>query len=62
MLRGLVEIAPSWGIASDPQQSFEDVYAERTRLYESYAGFTEDASRGSAEGIALRICARLKNS
>ena len=63
---GLVEkrvaLAPSRGIASDPRQSFAEVYVERTQLYEYYADLTEDASLGSAEDIALRICARLKKA
>lgn len=46
---------PLRGIASDGAQSFEDIYRERTPLYERYATHTVDAVGGSADAIAALI-------
>lgn len=54
-----VNSAPLRGIASSSQQSFADVYAERTPLYQRYADITVDATNGTAEQIATRILQQL---
>lgn len=46
---------PERGIASDGDQSFADIYAERTPLYERYAGTTVDADAGTADAVASII-------
>jgi len=50
-----VAAAPLRGIASDANQSFAEVYAERTPLYERYADITVDATAGSADTVAAMI-------
>ncbi|MFT7288905.1 MAG: shikimate kinase [Halieaceae bacterium] len=50
-----VSANPERGIASDGSQSFEDIYAERTPLYERFATHTVDAIGGSADAIATLI-------
>ncbi len=47
------------GIASDSAQSFADIYAERTPLYERYADFSVSSCRGSADDVANHILAEL---
>ncbi|MFV0276520.1 MAG: shikimate kinase [Parahaliea sp.] len=54
-----VAASPLRGIASDASQSFADVYAERTPLYERYADITIDAGDSSADSVATRILAAL---
>ena len=54
-LEARVAAAPPRGIASDGAQSFADVYAERTPLYQKYADHTVDACAGTPEQVALRI-------
>lgn len=46
---------PMRGIASDGAQTFGDIYAERTPLYERYATHTVDAVGGSADAVATLI-------
>ena len=48
---------PLRGIACDASQSFADVYAERTPLYERYATETVDAVAGNADAVAARVAA-----
>lgn len=43
------------GIASPPQQSFGDIYAERTKLYEKYASVTIDCTLKHQEQIVDEI-------
>jgi shikimate kinase len=43
------------GIAKAADQSFEDLFAERRRLYEKYAHMTVDAGRLDQERLAARI-------
>ena len=43
--------APPRGIASDSTQSFAEVFAERTPLYQRYADITIDAGAGGAEAV-----------
>ncbi len=50
-----VAAAPLRGIASDAAQTFADVFAERTPLYERHADITVDASAGSADTVAALI-------
>ena len=50
-----VAAAPLRGIASSSAQSYADVYAERTPLYEQYADITVDATAGSADTVAALI-------
>jgi shikimate kinase len=54
-LKRRVAANPDRGIASGANQSFEDIYAERTPLYERYATHTVDAVGGSADAIASLI-------
>ncbi|EED32270.1 shikimate kinase [gamma proteobacterium NOR5-3] len=50
---------PERGIASGADQSFEDIYNERTPLYERFASHTVDAVGGSADAIASVIVQEL---
>lgn len=50
---------PARGIASGADQSFEDIYNERTPLYEQFASHTVDAVAGSADAIAAVIVQEL---
>jgi shikimate kinase len=58
-LAARVSANPLRGIASDPASSFEQVYAERTPLYEQAADLVVDVSAGSPEELALAISRRL---
>lgn len=46
---------PERGIASDPRQTFEDIFTERTPLYERYASHTVDATGGTADAVAAML-------
>lgn len=46
---------PERGIASDPGQTFEDIFTERTPLYERYASHTVDATGGTADAVAAML-------
>jgi shikimate kinase len=59
LLQQRIARAPLRGIASDNQQSFAEVYAERTPLYEQYADCTVDAGGGCAEEVAAAALAAL---
>lgn len=50
---------PARGIASGADQTFEDIYNERTPLYERFASHTVDAVAGSADAIAAVIVQEL---
>ena len=50
-----VAAAPLRGIASDADNTFADVFAERTPLYQRYADITVDATAGSADTVAALI-------
>lgn len=50
---------PLRGIASDPAHSFEDIFAERTSLYEGVADHVVDVSAATPEIIAMDIGHRL---
>jgi shikimate kinase len=54
-----VAAAPLRGIASDRQQTYAQVFAERTPLYHRYADLTVDAAAGSADEVADRILRQL---
>ena len=54
-----VAATPHRGIASDADQSFADVYAERTPLYERYADIRIVARDMSADEVAARILEKL---
>jgi shikimate kinase len=54
-LKRRVAANPMRGIASDGAQTFEDIYAERTPLYERYATHTVDAVGGSADAVAALV-------
>jgi shikimate kinase len=58
-LKTRVAANPDRGIASDAGQTFEDIYAERTPLYEKYAGHVVDANSGSADAVAGMIVQEL---
>ena len=51
--------APLRGIASSSAQSFAELYAERTPLYEHHADVTVDATAGCAEEVAASILRQL---
>lgn len=50
-----VAAAPLRGIASDSDQSFADIFAERTPLYRQYADLRIDAAGDSPEAVAATI-------
>jgi len=54
-----IAAAPLRGIASDADQSFAELYAERNPLYRRHAGLTVDATAGCAEQIAESVLSRL---
>jgi shikimate kinase len=54
-LKQRIAINPLRGIASDGAQSYEDIYAERTPIYERYATHSVDAVGGNADAIAALI-------
>ncbi|EAQ98286.1 shikimate kinase [Congregibacter litoralis] len=50
---------PDRGIASSANQTFEDIYNERTPLYERFASHNVDAVGGSADAVAALIVQEL---
>lgn len=54
-LRERVAANPERGIASDPGQTFEEIFTERTPLYERYASHTVDATGGNADAVAALL-------
>ena len=56
-----VSAAPARGIASNAQQSFAQVYKERTPLYQHYADTAIDASLASAEEVAVSLLMQLRS-
>ena len=50
------------GIAKRPGQSFEDLFAERTALYERYADISIDCNDGTPEMLVDAIVARLQTA
>lgn len=50
---------PLRGIASDPAHSFEEIYGERTPLYEAVADRVVDVSTANPEAIAMDIASLL---
>ena len=54
-LMGRVAANPERGIASDGSQTFQDIFNERTPLYERYATSTTDAVAGTADAVATMI-------
>ena len=54
-----VAAAPLRGIASNSGDSFAQVYAERTPLYQRYADLTVDAAAHSPDALAAQILALL---
>lgn len=59
LLRQRVAAAPLRGIASDAQQTYDDVFAERTPLYRRYADITVDAGGGCADAVAAAVLQQL---
>jgi shikimate kinase len=51
--------APDRGIASSTQQSFADIYAERTPLYRKHASVTINTADSSAQQIAIALLGQL---
>ncbi|MFT5710768.1 MAG: shikimate kinase [Halioglobus sp.] len=51
--------APNRGIASSTQQSFSDIYAERTPLYRQHADLTINTANASAEQLAIALLGQL---
>jgi len=58
-LQQRVAAAPLRGIASDANQSYAQVYAERTPLYQRHADITVSAVQSSPDEIAARILSEL---
>lgn len=54
-LKERVSANPERGIASGPEQTFEDIFAERTPLYERFATHSVNAVGGSADAVAAMI-------
>ncbi|MFK8043474.1 shikimate kinase [Congregibacter sp.] len=54
-----VSANPDRGIASGADQTFEDIYNERTPLYERFATHNVDAVGGSADAVASLIVQEL---
>ena len=54
-LRARVASNPERGIAAAKDQTFEDIFAERTPLYERYATHAVDAVGGNADAVATLI-------
>lgn len=54
-----VAAAPLRGIACAVDQSFAEVFAERTPLYQRHADITVDAGAGCADEVAAAILARI---
>lgn len=61
-LEGRVAAAPLRGIASSAAQSYAQVYAERTPLYQRYADISVDACQGCADEVAAEIRRQLTTS
>jgi len=61
VLQQRVAAAPLRGIASDQQQTYAEVFAERTPLYRRYADISVDAGGGCADAVAASIL-RMLNS
>ena len=59
-LEARVAAAPPRGIASDSDDGFAGVYAERTPLYERYSDITINATAGTADQVAATILAQLE--
>ena len=55
LLEARVTASAPRGIASDPQQSFAALYAERTPLYERSASFRVDTDGLAPEGVVAAI-------
>ncbi|MEZ5570976.1 MAG: shikimate kinase [Halioglobus sp.] len=58
-LQQRVALAPLRGIASDPGQSYAQVFAERTPLYQRYADITITTDDLCAEQVAAQALLRL---
>jgi len=56
-----VSAARARGIASNAQQSFAEVFEERTPLYQRYADTAIDASVASAEEVATSLVLQLRS-
>jgi len=57
-----VAATPERGMANSSDQSFAEVYAERTPLYAHHATHTVDATDGTADHVALSIADLLRAS
>lgn len=55
-----VAAGPDRGIASDPDSSFAEIYAERVPLYRRYADIVVEAGTAGAEQVAAAILARIQ--
>jgi shikimate kinase len=59
-LQQRVDLAPPRGIASDARQSYAEIFAERTPLYQQYADITLATDEVCAERVAARILEQLQ--
>lgn len=62
LLQQRVAAAPPRGIASDRAQSFADIFAERTPLYEKHADIIVDTGQLNPEQVAADILDRLADT
>ncbi len=58
-LRNRIKNFDTRGLAKRPEQSFEDLFAERMALYTKYADITVDSNRLSQEEICWEITRKL---
>jgi len=54
-----ISALPARGIASDPQQKFQQIYTERTPLYEEHSDYIVDVTKRNPEAIAIKIISLL---
>ena len=59
-LQERVAATPNRGIASEADKTFQEIFDERTPLYENYSDFVIDAGAGSADTLAKNIINLLK--
>ena len=62
LLQQRVAAAPLRGIASNAQQTYDGLFAERTPLYRRYADITVNAASGCADEVAAAILEQLAAS
>jgi shikimate kinase len=61
-LRSRITDYETRGIAKRPDQSFDDLFAERTRLYRQYADITINGDGKNQDTVCNEILSALQNS